>query len=95
MGTFGDSGKNMFQAPPFRTMDLAIAKNWTFLERYSLQFRWEMFNAFNTPSFGTPDNNVTDGPNSFGHIFGDRCSAAKGHASRPEICILTLAPPTG
>ncbi|MFY9802070.1 MAG: TonB-dependent receptor [Candidatus Acidiferrales bacterium] len=71
IGTFGDSGKNMFQAPPFRTMDLAIAKNWTFLERYSLQFRWEMFNAFNTPSFGTPDNNVTDGPNSFGHIFGE------------------------
>ena len=69
IGTFGNSGKNMFQGPPFRTMDLAIAKNWTFIERYSLQFRWEMFNAFNTPSFGTPDNNVTDGPNSFGHIL--------------------------
>src|SRR5271156_3242013 len=57
-GTFGDSGKNMFQAPPFRTMDLLIAKNWTFLERYRLQFRWEMFNAFNTPSFGAPNATV-------------------------------------
>ncbi len=47
-GTFGDSGKNMLQGPPIKTMDAAIAKNWIFHERYSLQFRWEMFNAFNT-----------------------------------------------
>jgi hypothetical protein len=67
-GTFGDSGKNMFQGPPFRTMDLAIVKNWAFFERYSLQFRWEMFNAFNTPSFGNPDNTVGDG--NFGKITG-------------------------
>jgi len=60
-GTFGDSGKNMFQAPPFRTMDLLIAKNWHIFERYSLQFRWEMFNAFNTPSFGAPNNTVPTG----------------------------------
>src|SRR5271155_5304487 len=26
-GTFGDSGKNMFQGPPIKTMDTAIAKN--------------------------------------------------------------------
>jgi hypothetical protein len=61
VGTFGDSGKNMFQAPPFRTMDLAIVKNWRFVERYSLQFRWEMFNAFNTPSFGAPNATVPQG----------------------------------
>jgi Carboxypeptidase regulatory-like domain len=61
VGTFGDSGKNMFQAPPFRTMDLAIVKNWRFVERYSLQFRWEMFNAFNTPSFGAPNATVPAG----------------------------------
>jgi hypothetical protein len=57
-GTFGDSGKNMFQSPPIRTMDAAIAKNWYIHERFSLQFRWEMFNAFNTPSFGAPNATV-------------------------------------
>jgi hypothetical protein len=57
-GTFGDSGKNMFQGPPTRTMDAAIAKNWYIHERFSLQFRWEMFNAFNTPSFGAPNATV-------------------------------------
>jgi hypothetical protein len=65
-GTFGDSGKNMFQGPPSKNVDAAIAKNWTFVERYSLQFRWEMFNAFNHPNFGNPDANVADG--GFGKI---------------------------
>lgn len=60
-GTFGDSGKNMFQGPPIKTMDLAFAKNWTIVEGYRLQFRWEMFNALNHPSFSNPDNNVADG----------------------------------
>ncbi len=60
-GTFGDSGKNMFQGPPLKTIDTAIAKNWYVHERYSLQFRWEMFNAFNTPSFGAPNAQVPAG----------------------------------
>jgi len=60
-GTFGDSGKNLFQGPPIDTMDLAFAKNWTLYENYRLQFRWEMFNALNHPSFSNPDNNVADG----------------------------------
>ncbi len=67
-GTFGDSGKNLFQGPPIATMDLAFAKNWTLFEGYRLQFRWEMFNALNHPSFGTPDNNVQDG--NYGKITG-------------------------
>jgi len=67
VGTFGDSGKNMFQGPPIKTIDAGIAKNWTMFERYHLQFRWEMFNALNHPNFGNPDSNATDG-SSFGKI---------------------------
>src|SRR5262249_27465883 len=67
VGTFGDSGKNMFQGPPIKTMDLAFAKNWNLYENYKLQFRWEMFNALNHPSFANPDGNVGDG-SSFGKI---------------------------
>ncbi|MGB6391681.1 MAG: carboxypeptidase regulatory-like domain-containing protein [Candidatus Acidiferrales bacterium] len=66
-GTFGDSGRNMFQGPPSKNVDAAIAKNWSVRERYNLQFRWEMFNAFNHPNFGNPDANVGDG-GSFGKI---------------------------
>jgi hypothetical protein len=68
-GTYGDSGRNMFQGPPIKTMDVAFAKNWTFRESYRIQFRWEMFNALNHPSFGDPDTSATDG-SYFGKITG-------------------------
>lgn len=74
-GTFGDSGKNLFQGPPISTMDLAFAKNWTIVEGYRLQFRWEMFNALNHPSFGNPDNNVQDG--NYGKVTGQGPIAAR------------------
>lgn len=67
-GTFGNSGKNLFQGPPYRNVDLAFAKNWTIVEGYRLQFRWEMFNALNHPSFANPDGNVQDG--NYGKVTG-------------------------
>lgn len=54
-GTFGDSGKNIMQAPPLDYTDAGIFKNWQIMERYTLQFRWEMFNALNQPSFAAPN----------------------------------------
>ena len=65
-GTPGDSPKFLMQTAPINTMDLAIIKNWSYAERYHLQFRWEMFNALNHPSFGQPDSNPTD--SNFGQI---------------------------
>jgi hypothetical protein len=66
-GTFGNSAKNLMQAPPVVTADMGVGKNWLFRERYNLQFRWEAFNAFNHPSFGTPANDPSS-PASFGKI---------------------------
>ena len=51
-GTFGDSGRNILQGPGTNTADIGVDKNWRIRERGTLQFRWEMFNAFNRPSFG-------------------------------------------
>jgi hypothetical protein len=65
-GTFGDSGKNIFNGPAQVTADLGALKNWALTEGINLQFRWEAFNALNHPSFGTPVNNVTAG--NFGAI---------------------------
>lgn len=53
-GTFGDSGRNILRAPRRSNLDLNLAKNFRFGEAYRLQFRWEMFNATNTPAFGAP-----------------------------------------
>lgn len=55
-GTFGDSGKNIMQGPPLNYTDATLAKNFSYRERYNLQFRWDMFNAFNQPSFSDPNS---------------------------------------
>jgi hypothetical protein len=68
IGTPGDSGKYMLHEPPVATMDAAAIKNFTFADRYHMQFRWEAFNALNHPSYGQPDNNPTD--SNFGQITG-------------------------
>ncbi len=66
-GTFGNTGRNILKGPGMNTWDISLMKNFHVIqERYNLQFRWEMFNAFNHPNFGMPDNTVTD-PN-FGQI---------------------------
>jgi hypothetical protein len=66
LGTFGNSARNLFTAPPTNTADASIAKNWKFQEHYGLQFRWEMFNAFNHTSYNTPNNDPTS--SNFGQI---------------------------
>jgi hypothetical protein len=55
-GTFGDSGKNIMQAPTLNYTDAGLYKNWPIRERFNLQFRWEMFNALNQPSFAAPNS---------------------------------------
>jgi hypothetical protein len=67
-GTFGDTARNMFTGPYKNTMDLGIFKDFPIVERYSLQFRCEMFNGLNHPSYSTPGGTVTWG--NFGEITG-------------------------
>ena len=59
-GSFGDTPRAVFLGPRQDSWDLGIGKNWRWQERYRLQFRWEMFNAFNTPSFSNPRNTITN-----------------------------------
>ena len=67
-GTFGDSGRNIFRTPRMNTADLSLDKNWEIRSSYRLQFRWDMFNAFNHTSFGEPNTDPTS--SSFGQITG-------------------------
>ena len=54
-GTFGDSGRNLIDGPPSFNIDSSLAKNWSILERYRLQFRFEFFNATNHPVMSNPN----------------------------------------
>ena len=47
-------------------MDFSIFKNIDISERHSIQLRWEMYNATNTPPFLTPQLFVLSG--NFGRI---------------------------
>jgi hypothetical protein len=54
-GTFENTPKNVILGPPQQGGDAGIDKNWKIAREYNLQFRWELFNIFNHPSFGNPN----------------------------------------
>ena len=76
-GTFGNEGKNILTGPPQNFGDAGLDKNWQVRERYNLQFRWEMFNAFNHPLFGVPNNANGWGYNSSGQLVNNNSQEGK------------------
>ncbi len=48
------SGRNLFTASSYSNLDLGIVKMFQLTERLRLQFRTEIFNAFNHPNFDNP-----------------------------------------
>jgi len=54
LGTFNDGQRNIFRDSGYRNWDLSVTKTWTYKERYKAQFRAEVFNILNHPSFANP-----------------------------------------
>jgi hypothetical protein len=77
LGTFGDSGRNIFQAPGTNNWDLGASKNFQVTERFRLQFRMEAFNAFNRTQFGVPDTNIYDKPGGYFGTIGSIANAPR------------------
>jgi hypothetical protein len=59
-GTFGDTRRNQFYNPRFKTVDFSVIKNTPITERVKLQLRAEMFNVFNILNLGGTDNFLSD-----------------------------------
>jgi hypothetical protein len=59
IGTFGNSGRNIFRDTGFHNLDLSVSKSWKFYERLTMQFRAEMFNITNHPNFANPFGGAT------------------------------------
>jgi hypothetical protein len=59
--TFGNIGRFLpdNRGPAFNNWDISILKDISFTERVRMQFRTEMFNAFNHPNFKNPSGNST------------------------------------
>jgi len=52
--TQGTLGRNSVRGYPFWQLDFALRRQFRLTDRFALQFKAELFNAFNHPNFGDP-----------------------------------------
>ncbi len=78
---YGSNGYNTMRAPSQANIDFSLYKNFKFKERYQVQYRWELFNATNTPYFGEPNgvgfatiNSITPDAARMGEVRNTRTS---------------------
>jgi hypothetical protein len=60
IGTLGTSRRRFFSGPGLNNWDMALLKDTAIKEGMNLEFRVELFNAFNHAQFGQPDGNIND-----------------------------------
>jgi hypothetical protein len=75
-GTYVPSRRNLLHGPHYRTFNLSVFKTFPIRENVKLQFRTEVFNLTNTPSFANPDGGLGDG------TFGEFTSTRLGTTPR-------------
>lgn len=56
--TFGNGGRNILYGPGRVNFDYSLFKDFSWSEKWRLQFRAEFFNLFNTPQFDLPDATI-------------------------------------
>jgi hypothetical protein len=59
---FGNSGGNILREDRFKSLDFSVFKQFRVSEQGRMQFRAEIFNLTNTPSFSAPDTNIDTAP---------------------------------
>ena len=59
-GTLGTARRRFFSGPGLNNWDIALLKDTLIKEGVNLEFRAELFNAFNHAQFGLPDGNIND-----------------------------------
>jgi hypothetical protein len=83
LGSFGNMGRNIFRDSGFRGFDFSVFKNFTWKERFSAQFRVEVFNILNHPIYANPygasSNFNSNNDPSAGGVFGGTCGT-------PDVC---------
>ena len=60
-GSFGNLQRNSIYGPHFWNVDFAVGKSFRLADRFTLQFRGELFNIFNHPNFALPSFFVSAG----------------------------------
>jgi len=79
------AGRNIFTAPSYWNVDFGFIKTFAFTERVKLQFRTEMFNAFNHANFDNPRDASVGSPSIQSSVFAQTCCAAVAPPSTQTI----------
>jgi len=89
---FSNNGRNLFRGPFQKRADLSIFKDTAVTERVHIKYSLDIFNLTNTPSFDTPNNNI-----SYALDFGNPPTFADptGAAPPPGRNVKLGAPPDG
>jgi len=66
-GTIGNAPRTICCGPGINNWEFGFVKATPLNEQFKLEFRGELFNAFNHPQFFQPDGNITDGTD-FGRV---------------------------
>jgi hypothetical protein len=64
----GNSGRNVLYQPGIKGHDFQVFKNTKLFESHTLEFRWEMYNAWNHANWGAASANL-EVPSTFGKIL--------------------------
>ena len=67
----GNAGRNILNSAGINNFDLQIYKDTRITERHAVEFRWEMFNAWNHPQFLGAGTSL-ESPATFGKITDTR-----------------------
>jgi hypothetical protein len=70
-GRVGNAGRDILRTPGINQWDIQLFKDTRIRESQSLEFRWELLNAFNHTQWGPPSTNV-ETPTLFGTITSTR-----------------------
>jgi len=89
-GTFGTMGRNIFRDSGFKNVDFSVFKTFSYHERYSAQFRAEVFNLFNHPIISNPYGAANgwgggNDPGSSPSSFGCGCATPDVAAGNPLV----------
>lgn len=77
--SFGTAGRNILKSPGFQMWDVSVIKQTRVRDGDTVEFRVELFNAFNHVNFSRPEREF--GTSVFGKIFG------AAHAREIEIAV--------
>lgn len=85
LGTFGTMGRNIFHGNGLRLFDMSLTKRTRFGERFSGEFRAEVFNILNHTNYALPAGpNVSQSKNNPG---GGAAAALGASTSTPDVAI--------